>query len=377
MKFNLCGSSCFSFSNSKSTIDTTNSGLNLHESLTIFSSQELETATHGFSSGNKIGEGAFGCVYKGRLVDGCFVAVKKLTIDIESMRGEREFISELAALSSISHENLVKLRGCCVDGANRFLVYEYMENNSLTQTLLGKEEKRVKFRWETRRDISIGVAKGLAYLHEEVQPHILHRDIKASNILLDHNFTPKLGDFGLSRILRDTNSHVTTRVAGTLGYLAPEYAISGQLTRKSDVYSFGVVVMEIISGRPAVDFNLQLGEHYLVQKTWEAYKEYNILQVVDPTLNMNFPKEEALRFLIVSLLCVQETAKLRPDMSTVAKMLSNEREIGDVIKIGEPGLLPNLMDIRLHHKKQISQTISSRPSSSSFSFLSSPNIFNN
>ncbi|XP_065856818.1 putative serine/threonine-protein kinase [Euphorbia lathyris] len=366
MKFQLCGSSCFSFSNSKSTIDTTISGLNRHENLIIFSSQELEIATHGFSSSNKIGEGAFGCVYKGRLADGCFVGVKKLSVDIESMRGEREFISELAALSNISHENLVKLRGCCVDGANRFLVYEYMENKSLAQTLLGKEEKRVKLSWETRRDISIGVAKGLAYLHEEVQPHILHRDIKASNILLDHNFTPKLGDFGLSRILRDNTSHVSTRVAGTLGYLAPEYAISGQLTRKSDVYGFGVVLMEIISGRSAIDFDLQLGEHYLVQKAWEAYKEEKILEVVDPSLNMNFPEKEALRFLIVSLLCVQETAKLRPNMSTAAKMLSNETEVMGDIEIGEPGLLSDLMDIRLHHK-HISQTSSSRPSSISFS----------
>ncbi|TQD69244.1 hypothetical protein C1H46_045223 [Malus baccata] len=132
------------------------------------------------------------------------------------MRGEREFIAELAALSVIRHENLVRLQGCCVDGAARYLVYDYMENNSLTQTLLGGEKNRMRFSWEARRGISMGVARGLAYLHEEVDPHILHRDIKSSNILLDKNFIPKVGDFGLSKLLRDNNSHVSTRVAGTM-----------------------------------------------------------------------------------------------------------------------------------------------------------------
>ncbi|WCJ34543.1 Protein kinase superfamily protein [Euphorbia peplus] len=360
-KFQFCGSSCFS--NSKSTI---NSG-NCHENLTMFTSQELEIATHGFSFSNKVGEGAFGCVYKGQLADGSFVAVKKLFVDIKSMQGERAFISELVALSRIRHESLVKLRGCCVDGANRFLVYEYMENNSLAQTLLGQEERRVHFNWETRRDLSIGVAKGIAYLHEEVKPHILHRDIKASNILLDQDFNPKLSDFGLSRILRVGNSHVSTHVAGKLGYLAPEHTIGGQFTRKSDVYSFGVVLLEIISGRLAIDLDLRPEEQYLVQKTWEAYKKDEILHVVDPTLFMTFPQEEAIRFLIVSLLCVQATAKLRPNMSAVVKMLSNESEMKDVIKISEPGLVSNLMDIRLHHK-HTSQTASSRPFVTSFSF---------
>ncbi|WCJ34542.1 Protein kinase superfamily protein [Euphorbia peplus] len=362
MKFQFCGSS--SFSNSKSTIK---SGLNRHENLTIFSSQELEIATHSFSSSNKVGEGAFGCVYKGQTADGSFVAVKKLSVDIKSMRSERVFISELVVLSSISHENLAKLRGCCVDGANRFLVYEYMENNSLAQTLLGQAERRVHFNWETRRDISIGVAKGLAYLHDKVKPHILHRDIKTSNILLDQDFIPKLGDFGLSRILRAGNSRISTRVTGKLGYLAPEYTIGGRFTQKSDVYSFGVVLLEIISGRLAINLDLQHGEQYLLQKAWEAYKNDEILQVVDPTLFMTFPQEEAIRFLMVSLLCVQETAKLRPNMSTVVKMLSNESEMKDVIKISEPGLVSNLMDIRLHHK-HTSQTSSSKPFATWLSF---------
>ncbi|CAN1775775.1 Cold-responsive protein kinase 1, partial [Linum perenne] len=327
------------------------------ESFKIFTRNELKRATQSFSSANKVGEGAFGSVYKGRLQDGSMVAVKVLSVDIESMRGERQFISELAAISNLRHENLVTLQGCCVDGADRYLVYQYMENNSLAHKLLGK---MMKFSWEARRHVSIGVARGIAYLHEEVNPRVLHRDIKASNILLDENLTPKVSDFGLSRILWDENSHVSTRVAGTLGYLAPEYAVSGHLTRKSDVYGYGVLLMEIISGRSAVDFDVELGEYYLVQKAWSTYKTSNLLQLVDSALNMNFPEEEAVRFLKVSLLCVQETAKRRPKMSTVVKMLNNEIKL-ESFEISEPGHLSDLMGIRLH-KRYTSQTSSSKSS---------------
>ncbi|OAY42668.1 putative serine/threonine-protein kinase isoform X2 [Manihot esculenta] len=337
MKFSLCGFSCFSSSSRKPTINTTTPGEQNHDNLRIFSSEELQIATDGFSSSNKIGEGAFGSVYRGQLRDGSIVAVKVLSVEVESMRGEREFITELAALCNIKHENLVKLQGCCVDGANRYLIFDYMENNSLAQILFGKEKNRMKFSWEARRDISLGVARGMAYLHEEFQPHLVHRDIKASNILLDQNFTPKVADFGLSRILTDKASHVSTKVAGTL---------------------FGVLLLEIISGRSAVDFDLELGEHYLVQKAWQAYKDNKLIKVVDNTLNLNFPEEEALRFLMIGLLCVQETAKLRPRMSTVAKMLTNETDIRDV-QISQPGQLPDLKNIRLH-QKQTSESSSSR-----------------
>ncbi|KAJ6699149.1 RECEPTOR-LIKE KINASE [Salix purpurea] len=336
MKFPFCGSSCFSSGPKTAIINNSSSWPDLD---------------------------CFLYKNQGSLEDGSVVAVKVLSVEIESMRGEREFISEIAALSDIRHENLVILRGCCVDGANRYLVYDYMENNSLVHTLLGQEHNRAKFNWEARRGISLGVARGIAYLHEVVQPHILHRDIKASNILLDQNFIPKVSDFGLSRLLRDNKSHVSTHVAGTLGYLAPEYAISGRMSRKSDVYSFGVLLLEIISGRPVVDFDLEHGEHYLVQKAWEAYMGNNLLQIVDPALHMDFPEEEALRFLMVGLLCVQETAKLRPRMSTTVAMLSNENDIKDV-QISQPGLLSDLMDIRLRqkHSSQRTQTTFSRGS---------------
>lgn len=218
MKFNSCFSKCFSLPSETAIIDIRKEEPEPgnDQNFTVFSYSELKVATHGFSASNKIGEGAFGSVYKGLLTNGSIVAVKMLSIELESMRGEREFVSEITTLTNLKHENLVTLVGCCVEGAKRFLVYNYMENNSLAQVLLGGEQNRIKLRWGARGRILLGVARGLAYLHEEVKPHIVHRDIKASNILLDQNLIPKVSDFGLSRILRDNASHISTRVAGTL-----------------------------------------------------------------------------------------------------------------------------------------------------------------
>lgn len=219
MKFPFAFTNCFN--RSSDTLETNQiisrekGGKNI-QNFSVFTYKELKSATHGFKESNRIGEGGFGSVYKGQLKDGSFVAVKVLLVDLDSMRGEREFISEISALSNIRHQNLVTLKGYCVDGTKRLLVYDYMENNCLPQTLLGEEQKRSKFTWELRREISKGIAKGLSYLHEEVNPHVVHRDIKASNIVLDHNFTPKIADFGLSRLFSKNVSHITTRVAGTL-----------------------------------------------------------------------------------------------------------------------------------------------------------------
>ncbi|KAL0306154.1 UNVERIFIED_CONTAM: Cold-responsive protein kinase [Sesamum radiatum] len=164
-------------------------------------------------------------------------------------QGVREFLTEIQVISDIEHENLVKLYGCCVEGNHRILVYNYLENNSLARTLLGGSQNGIYFNWPTRVKICIGVARGLAYLHKEVRPHIIHRDIKASNILLDKDLTPKISDFGLAKLIPPNVTHVSTRVAGTVGYLAPEYAITGQVTRRADIYSFGVLLIEIVSGR--------------------------------------------------------------------------------------------------------------------------------
>ncbi|KAG8651200.1 hypothetical protein MANES_07G101400v8 [Manihot esculenta] len=285
--------------------------------------------------------------------DGKLVAVKVLSA--ESKQGDKEFLSEIASLSSISHENLVKLHGCCIDGPCRILVYEYMENGSLAQNFLGGSKNKSKFNWKSRRDISIGIGEGLAYIHEEVKPHIVHRDIKGSNILLDQNFTPKVSDFGLSKLFSDNITHVSTRVAGTLGYLAPEYAISGHLTRKSDVYSFGVLLLEIVSGRTAVDFDLELGEYYLVDKAWEMYKANKLLELVDPMLNGNLLESEAVRFLMVALLCVQEKTGLRPNMSKAIKIMRGEINISNT-KIAQPGLITNIMNVKIGRTSKSSQS---------------------
>ncbi|XP_010046672.2 putative serine/threonine-protein kinase [Eucalyptus grandis] len=334
-------------------------------SFRAFTYKEMKAATKGFHPSNKIGEGSFGSVFKGRLQDGTTVAIKVLSVELESMRGEREFISEITALSHIKHENLIGLLGCCIEGADRFLVYENMENNSIAHAMIGEDQKRMRFNWEVRRKIMLGIACGLAYLHEEVEPHIVHRDVKASNILLDRDFTPKVSDFGLCRVLRGNITHISTRVAGTLGYLAPEYAISGHLTRKSDVYSFGVLLLEIISGRPVVAFNLELGEQHLVQKVWEAHKEDELQKIVDPVLSVNdYPAQEAVRFIKVGLLCVQEAAKTRPRMSMAVKMLTGKVNI-DGVEITEPGHIADLTDIHISSNKSSMLSVFSKDSDSS------------
>ncbi|XP_054785795.1 putative serine/threonine-protein kinase [Prosopis cineraria] len=321
------------------------------EAFRVFHRSELKLATRGFNSWDKIGEGGFGSVYKGQLRNGNVVAVKVLSVELESMRGEMEFAAELATLSRINHENLVSLRGCCVEEDRRYLVFNYMENNSLSRTFLGTEECRMKFRWELRSNISVGVARGLAYLHEQLKPHIVHRDIKPSNILLDQNFTPKLSDFGFAKLFTDEKSYVSTRVAGTLGYIAPEYATTGKLTRKSDVYSFGVLLLQIVSGQAAVDAYQDM-DRFLVEKVWAAYKANELVKMVDPVItNMNSVAEEGIRFLKVGLLCVQETAKLRPRMTEVVEMLTSSI-FNDMegVAISKPGFVADLRNIKIRQQ---------------------------
>ncbi|PSR98171.1 Serine/threonine-protein kinase [Actinidia chinensis var. chinensis] len=363
MKFKFSFSSCFSSASTTVAVHRSAQGDQLGaENFRVFSYNELKAASQGFHSSNKIGEGGFGSVYKGRLRDGTWVAIKVLAIELESMRGEREFVSELAALANIKHENLVELKGCCVNGGERFLVYDYMENNSLSHTLLGGEQNRVKFGWTRRRDVLLGVARGLTYLHEEAEPRIIHRDIKASNILLDHDFTPKVADFGLSKLFRENTSHISTRVAGTMGYLAPEYAVSGHLTRKSDVYSFGVLLFEIVSGLKIMDFDVELGEQYLVYKVFAMYRANTLVELVDPVLNGDFPEEEAVRFLKVGLLCVQDISRKRPQMSEALKMLTDEIAITNQ-KISQP-CVADPMDVKIGGHQHSTLSFFSRGSTS-------------
>ncbi|KAL1313705.1 putative serine/threonine-protein kinase isoform X2 [Arachis ipaensis] len=372
-----CFSTCFSVKEETKQEEERNKEDESDESFRVFTYRELASATRGFHPSHKIGEGGFGSVYKGidwfvvkgGLRDGTLVAVKVLSIEMESMRGEREFVAELATLANIKHQNLVILRGCCVEGAKRYLVYDYMENNNLHHTFLGSEESRMRFNWEARKEVSIGVASVLAFLHEELKPHILHRDIKSSNILLDRDFTPKVSDFGLAKLLRDDKSYISTRVAGTLGYLAPEYASSGQVSRKSDVYSFGVLLLEIISGRPVVGAYEDM-ERFIVEKAWAAYGENDLLKMVDPVLDMNYPGEEAKRFLMVGLLCVQETAKIRPRMPEVVDMLKNKKDM-ECVQISKPGFVEDLRNIRIRQEVMHS---SEESSSGGATFASSSSL---
>ncbi|PSR85451.1 LRR receptor-like serine/threonine-protein kinase [Actinidia chinensis var. chinensis] len=310
----------------------------------LFTYKELRIATDDFSPINKIGEGGFGSVYKGKLKNGKIGAIKVLSA--ESKQGVREFLTEIKVISDVHHENLVKLYGCCVEGDHRILVYNYLENNSLAQTLLGGGHSSIQFNWRTRTRICIGVARGLAYLHEEVRPHVVHRDIKASNILLDKDLTPQISDFGLARLIPANMTHVSTRVAGTIGYLAPEYAIRGQLTRKADVYSFGVLLVEIVSGRCNTNSLLPVEEKYLLERTWDLNERRELVGLVDASLNGDFDAEEACRFLKIGLLCTQDTPKLRPSMSSVVKMLTGEVNINEN-EITKPALISDFMDMKV------------------------------
>ncbi|XP_059667971.1 putative serine/threonine-protein kinase isoform X2 [Cornus florida] len=300
----------------------------------LFSYNSLRSATGNFHPSNRIGGGGFGVVYKGVLRDGTRVAIKSLSA--ESKQGTDEFLTEINTISNIQHPNLVHLIGCCVDGSNRILIYEYLENNSLAIALLGSKSKRLALNWSQRAAICMGTASGLAFLHEEAKPHIVHRDIKASNILLDENFQSKIGDFGLAKLFPDNVSHVSTRVAGTVGYLAPEYALLGQLTKKADVYSFGVLILEIVSGRSGSKAAFGEDLLVLVEWAWKLKDEERILDIVDPEL-IEYPEDEVLRFIKVALFCTQASSHQRPSMKQVMKMLSEEVNLNDKL-LTEPGV---------------------------------------
>ncbi|KAL6504179.1 putative serine/threonine-protein kinase pbl21 [Orobanche gracilis] len=241
-----------------------------------FTFNELATATKNFREANLIGEGGFGSVYKGCLESGVIVAIKQLNLD--GLQGNQEFIVEVLMLSSLHHPNLVNLIGYCTDGDQRLLVYEFMPMGSLENHLFDLEPGQKPLSWSTRLKIAVGAARGLEYLHCNASPPVIYRDLKSSNILLDNDYNVKLSDFGLAKLgpVGD-NTHVSTRVMGTYGYCAPEYAMSGKLTLKSDIYSFGVVLLELITGRKAIDFNRKPGEQNLV--VWVSFKSNSILEI--------------------------------------------------------------------------------------------------
>ncbi|XP_023757155.1 probable LRR receptor-like serine/threonine-protein kinase At1g56140 [Lactuca sativa] len=286
----------------------------------------LRDATDDFSPANKLGEGGFGPVYKGTLDDGRVIAVKLLSV--ASHQGKSQFVAEIATISAVQHRNLVKLYGSCIDGEKRLLVYEYLENKSLDQALFGSS--RLSLKWSTRFDICMGLARGLTYLHEESRIRIIHRDVKSSNVLLDSDLNPKISDFGLAKLYDDKKTHLSTRVAGTFGYLAPEYAMWGHLTEKADVFGFGVVALEIISGRPNSDSSLEDEKIYLLNWAWKLHEGNRELELVDEELS-EFNETEVKRMTKVALLCTQTSPTQRPSMSRVVAMLSGDIEVTGVI----------------------------------------------
>ncbi|XP_073149838.1 probable LRR receptor-like serine/threonine-protein kinase At1g07650 isoform X2 [Henckelia pumila] len=285
----------------------------------FFTYRQIKAATDNFNAENKIGEGGFGCVYKGTLLDGTLIAVKQLSS--KSKQGNREFVNEVGIISGLQHPNLVKLYGCCIEGNQLLLVYEYMENNSLARALFGPEEWQLDMEWSTRRKICIGIAKGLAFLHEESTLKVVHRDIKGNNVLLDKDLNPKISDFGLAKLEEDDNTHIITRVAGTIGYMAPEYALWGHLTYKADVYSFGIVTLELVAGMNNARFRPSDGYFCLLDWALVLQKRGKLMELVDPRLLPDLDVEEAEKMIRIALLCTSPSPALRPTMSEVVSML--------------------------------------------------------
>lgn len=284
--------------------------------------RELEGATNDFADKNVIGEGGYGIVYRGVLDDHAQVAVKNLL----NNRGqaEKEFKVEVEAIGRVRHKNLVRLLGYCAEGAHRILVYEYVDNGNLEQWLHGDVGPFSPLTWDIRMNIMIGTAKGLTYLHEGLEPKVVHRDIKSSNILLDRQWNPKISDFGLAKLLGSERNYVTTRVMGTFGYVAPEYASTGMLNERSDVYSFGILLMEIISGRCPVDYSRPPAEVNLVNWLKQMVSNRNAEGVLDAKL-LEKPSSRALkRVLLVALRCVDPNSQKRPKMGHVVHMLEAE-----------------------------------------------------
>ncbi|KAF7150968.1 hypothetical protein RHSIM_Rhsim02G0089600 [Rhododendron simsii] len=263
----------------------------------------------------------------GILLDGSVIAVKQLSS--KSMQGNREFVNEIGMISGLQHPNLVRLYGCCVERNQLLLVYEYMENNSLARALFG--ECPLNLDWPTRLRICIGIARGLAFLHEESRLKIVHRDIKATNVLLDGDLNPKISDFGLAKLSEDDKTHISTRIAGTIGYMAPEYALWGYLTNKADVYSFGVVALEIVAGRD--NMKCRSNENYVCLLDWALVLRQQgcLMDLVDPKLGSDFNKEETMRMTKVALVCTNPSPALRPTMSAVVSMLEGKLGIEELV----------------------------------------------
>ncbi|XP_068310305.1 G-type lectin S-receptor-like serine/threonine-protein kinase SD1-1 isoform X1 [Pyrus communis] len=300
--------------------------------LPLFSLSTLITATDNFSFNMKLGEGGFGSVYKGRLEDGQEMAVKRLSQS--SGQGQAEFKNEVILIAKLQHRNLVKLIGCCIEGDEKLLIYEYMPNKSLDFYIFDQTQGR-KLDWSRRFHIIRGIARGLLYLHQDSRLRIIHRDLKASNVLLDKDMNPKISDFGMARLFGgDQTEAVTKRVVGTYGYMAPEYAIDGHFSIKSDVFSFGILLLETLSGKRSRGFYDPNHNLNLIGHAWRLWKEGRSLELIDEYLTDSCSLSEVLRCIHVSLLCVQQLPEDRPTMSSVILMLGGESALPQPKKPG-------------------------------------------
>ncbi|KAK9133581.1 hypothetical protein Scep_013109 [Stephania cephalantha] len=292
----------------------------INEKLPLMNLAALKAATRNFSTANKLGEGGFGPVYKGKLLDGREVAVKRLARN--SKQGLEELRSEVQLIAKLGHRNLVRLLGCCLEGKEMLLVYEYLPNGSLNG-FLNDNVKRKRLDWKQRYKIIEGIARGLLYLHQESQYRIIHRDLKTSNILLDEDLNPKISDFGLARLFEESQYVGNTRnVAGTYGYMPPEYAIHGRFSTKSDVFSFGVMVLEIVTGRSISSFH-NSDSNNLQEHAWRHWTRGSYFELLDRCLGNRYIESEVVRCIHIALLCIQEDTDQRPTMSSVVVMLSS------------------------------------------------------
>ncbi|KAL8465864.1 hypothetical protein ACS0TY_035107 [Phlomoides rotata] len=289
----------------------------------LFNFESLEMATNNFSTESKLGEGGFGSVYKGKLANGQEIAIKRLSRN--SGQGMQEFKNEILLIAKLQHDNLVKILGCCMKGQKKILVYEYMPNRSM-DFFIFDPSRRELLRWGNRMSIIEGVAQGLMYLHKYSRLKVIHRDLKASNILLDRNMKPKISDFGMARIFGKQESEANTnRIVGTHGYMSPEYAIKGVFSVKSDVFSFRVLLLEIVSGKKNHGCYHSQCPLYLIGLAWEFWVEGKAIELIDPTLDEHsIHKSVIIKCTNVGLSCVQDNANDRPYMTDVITMLTNE-----------------------------------------------------
>ncbi|CAD6260666.1 unnamed protein product [Miscanthus lutarioriparius] len=290
-----------------------------------FSLRELQVATDNFNNRNVLGRGGFGKVYKGRLSDGSLVAVKRLKEE-RTPGGELQFQTEVELISMAVHRNLLRLRGFCMTPTERLLVYPYMANGSVASRLRERTPNEPPLEWETRARIALGSARGLSYLHDHCDPKIIHRDVKAANILLDEDFEAVVGDFGLAKLMDYKDTHVTTAVRGTIGHIAPEYLSTGKSSEKTDVFGYGIMLLELITGQRAFDLARLANDDDVMLLDWvkALLKEKKLEQLVDPDLQGRYADQEVESLIQVALLCTQGSPMERPKMSEVVRMLEGD-----------------------------------------------------